>query len=147
MLHKRSATGTGPVFIIEPPSKVDFVLKNTNVVINCLVHGDPDPNVTWYTKDGLQIHDQAKNPNGVFRILRNNSLMLQVMPGTSYQNGQVNTMIQASVFVCKASNRYGTIVSRPVQLNTGKIRLSVIVRTDQDSNPMLTVLMINHSSQ
>ena len=46
----------GPVFIKEPPNKVDFS-NGTGTVIDCAATGTPKPDVNWFYKDGKQVQD------------------------------------------------------------------------------------------
>lgn len=111
--------GTGPVFIMEPTSKVDITSRSKGVVINCLVHGDPEPAVSWHYKDGKPINDRSEDPGRIFRVLANNSLHVK-MHYDSDSNRQQEDAIQASEIKCKAANKFGTIVSAPVQINGGR---------------------------
>ncbi|KAG1675437.1 Down syndrome cell adhesion molecule-like protein Dscam2 [Nymphon striatum] len=99
-------SGTGPVFILEPPHKLTF-FNNKGASISCLVHGDPDPIVTWVTDTG----SKQENVPGFLEILRNNSLVF-----VSFETGNYQQEIHATSFRCKATNRYGTIVSNRVNV-------------------------------
>lgn len=123
-VESRSA-GTGPVFIVEPPSKVDFAINSRGVVIDCLVHGDPEPVVSWHDQHGRQIFDKSSTPSGLVRLLPNNSL--SILPSTSGNtNGNHDHIMQASIYKCKAKNKYGTIVSRPALVNAGRYFINII---------------------
>ncbi|KAG1677259.1 Down syndrome cell adhesion molecule-like protein Dscam2 [Nymphon striatum] len=98
--------GTGPVFILEPPHTLTF-LNHKGAIINCLVHGDPDPIVTWVENNG----NKQENIPGYLEILRNNSLVF--LP---FNTGNYRQEIHASNFRCKATNRFGTIVSNIVKV-------------------------------
>lgn len=119
--------GTGPVFIVEPPSKVDFSLTTPSLIVNCLIHGDPEPTVTWHKQDGTEILDRSRISGGLLsRILRNNSLELS----TSGSNEEMDKFdaSQASIYNCKASNKYGAIISRPVHINKGTFIIMFLVK-------------------
>ncbi|KAG1685713.1 Down syndrome cell adhesion molecule-like protein Dscam2 [Nymphon striatum] len=60
--------GTGPIFIVEPPTKLAF-LNTHGAVINCLVHGDPIPKIQWVNKNGKKVTDI----DDLLKILANNS--------------------------------------------------------------------------
>ncbi|KAG1652220.1 Down syndrome cell adhesion molecule-like protein Dscam2 [Nymphon striatum] len=98
------AKGTGPIFILEPQRKVAF-LNSHGTVINCLVHGEPTPTVHWINKRNELVQDVS----GLLRNLANNSLSL-----SKFSNGQYQQAIHATTYRCKATNKYGTIISRKV---------------------------------
>ncbi|KAG1677276.1 Down syndrome cell adhesion molecule-like protein Dscam2 [Nymphon striatum] len=98
--------GIGPIFIVEPPTKLAF-LNIHGAMINCLVHGDPIPKVQWVNKNGQNVEDI----NGLLKKLENNSLSL-----IKFDNGLYRQNIHATTYICKASNKYGTIISREVHV-------------------------------
>ncbi|KAG1685711.1 Down syndrome cell adhesion molecule-like protein Dscam2 [Nymphon striatum] len=105
-LLMNESKGTGPIFIVEPPRKLEF-LNTYGAVINCLVHGDPIPKVQWVNKNGQNVEDI----HGLLKKLENNSLSLP-----KFDNGLYRQNIHATIYVCKASNKYGTIISREIQV-------------------------------
>lgn len=114
-------SGTGPVFIMEPAQDIEISSRSKGVVIDCLVHGDPEPLVSWHHTDGRTLDDKSVGSNGMFKILGNNSLYLQeyyAMNSLRQQDG----VIKSSGLICKATNKFGTIVSPPVHINAGKCR-------------------------
>ncbi|KAG1652232.1 Down syndrome cell adhesion molecule-like protein Dscam2 [Nymphon striatum] len=89
-----------------PPRKIEF-LNTYGAVINCLVHGDPIPKVQWINKNGQNVEDI----HGLLKKLENNSLSLP-----KFDNGLYRQNIHATTYICKASNKYGTIISREIQV-------------------------------
>lgn len=46
----------GPIFIKEPPNRVDFS-NTTGAVVECAVRGSPPPDVIWVRSDGTAVGD------------------------------------------------------------------------------------------
>ena len=46
----------GPVFVKEPPSKVDFS-NSTGAEIPCQARGNPQPEIIWLRADGTAVGD------------------------------------------------------------------------------------------
>ncbi|CAM1309782.1 Uncharacterised protein at_DN0218, partial [Pycnogonum litorale] len=103
-----TTSGVGPVFIVQPPNTVEFFHAD-GAVINCIVHGDPFPEVTWIT--GKSFRNTVKIVPGLLSILPNSSLVLEPFKSTSYRQD-----IHSSEYRCRASNKYGTIISVPVNV-------------------------------
>lgn len=122
MLGNAVAAGTGPVFIVEPPSRLDFSInRSKGVVIDCLVHGDPDPIVSWLRPDGSVITNQDNISGRYFKLLPNNSLVFVTIGNYGHPETKLESELR-----CKASNKYGSIVSRPVHINAGKNTFSSV---------------------
>ncbi|CAM1309779.1 Uncharacterised protein r2_g1992 [Pycnogonum litorale] len=100
--------GTGPLFILQPQSTVEFLHSN-GAVIDCLVHGDPVPEVTWITETAK--NTPVNNIPGLLTILPNNSLLLKSFKSPSYRQE-----IHSTIYRCKAANKYGVIISNPVHV-------------------------------
>lgn len=46
----------GPIFVKEPPNRVDFS-NGTGAVIECQARGNPQPDVIWVRSDGTAVGD------------------------------------------------------------------------------------------
>ena len=46
----------GPVFIREPPNRVDFS-NTTGAVVECTARGNPQPEIIWIRSDGTAVGD------------------------------------------------------------------------------------------
>ena len=46
----------GPVFVLEPPNKIDFS-NSTGTVVECAARGSPAPRVAWVRGDGQPVDD------------------------------------------------------------------------------------------
>lgn len=46
----------GPIFIKEPPNRVDFS-NTTGAVVECAARGSPPPDVIWVRSDGTAVGD------------------------------------------------------------------------------------------
>lgn len=49
-------TTVGPMFIKEPPNRVDFS-NTTGAVIECTARGNPTPEIIWIRPDGTAVGD------------------------------------------------------------------------------------------
>ncbi|RWS17533.1 dscam:-like isoform D [Dinothrombium tinctorium] len=101
-----------PVFIIEPPNRVDF-LNSTGVSIDCKAIGNPSPKISWKLR--RDINNLATNVPNLRETLANGTLVLKPMKPEQYRQD-----VHASVYNCEASNTVGTILSRDIRV-TGVI--------------------------
>lgn len=46
----------GPIFVKEPPNRVDFS-NGTGAVIECQARGNPQPDIIWIRADGTAVGD------------------------------------------------------------------------------------------
>jgi len=46
----------GPVFVKEPPNRVDFS-NGTGAVVECQARGNPQPDIIWVRADGTAVGD------------------------------------------------------------------------------------------
>lgn len=46
----------GPVFVKEPPNRVDFS-NGTGAVVECQARGNPQPDIIWVRGDGTAVGD------------------------------------------------------------------------------------------
>lgn len=96
----------GPVFIQEPPHRVDF-LNSTGASVFCSAHGNPKPIIKWTLTD----HSIVNDAPGMRKILHNGTLLFLPFAAEEYESD-----IHSAVYVCVASNSVGMIVSRKVHV-------------------------------
>uniref|UniRef100_T1JCP5 Ig-like domain-containing protein n=1 Tax=Strigamia maritima TaxID=126957 RepID=T1JCP5_STRMM len=96
----------GPVFITEPPDRVDFS-NSTGAIVECSAHGNPLPIVHWSLMNGSSVND-VKN---IRHILPNGSLHFPSFRANLYQQD-----VHAGRYQCIASSPLGVIRSRPVHV-------------------------------
>jgi len=46
----------GPVFVKEPPNRIDFS-NGTGAVVECQARGNPQPDIIWVRSDGTAVGD------------------------------------------------------------------------------------------
>ncbi|XP_077518316.1 cell adhesion molecule Dscam1-like isoform X2 [Amblyomma americanum] len=96
----------GPVFVHEPPRRVDFS-NSTGATVACAATGSPEPRVTWTTADGSSLEDVR----GLRYARPNGSLVLPPFRAEDYRQD-----VHATVYRCAASNPVGAVVSRDVHV-------------------------------
>ncbi|CAM1309780.1 Uncharacterised protein at_DN1445 [Pycnogonum litorale] len=96
----------GPLFILEPLSKVEF-LNTEGATVTCIAHGEPEPDIRWIYADGSDI---SFIPN-IIEITADNSL--KIYP---FSNKEFRQDIHSSVYTCKATNLHGSIISHKVTI-------------------------------
>ncbi|KAL1428795.1 hypothetical protein MTO96_002516 [Rhipicephalus appendiculatus] len=96
----------GPVFLHEPPRRVDFS-NSTGATVACSATGSPEPRVTWTSADGTPMEDVR----GLRYARPNGSLVLPPFRAEDYRQD-----VHATVYRCAASNPVGAIVSRDVHV-------------------------------
>lgn len=100
----------GPVFIQEPPHRVEFS-NSSGGRVDCSAHGSPQPELGWSLGDGtpvVHIPDlRLVHPNG--------SLVFPPFPAEHYSHD-----IHTALYRCKARNQMGQIVSRDVHVRAGE---------------------------
>ncbi|KAG1670051.1 Down syndrome cell adhesion molecule-like protein Dscam2 [Nymphon striatum] len=96
----------GPLFIHEPPLKVEF-MNDKGATVDCLAHGEPEPQIEWITDNGVKVHDSG----WIRRVYNNGSMVLAPFSADQYRQE-----VHASVYKCTASNIHGRIVSSPVSI-------------------------------
>ncbi|KAG1671033.1 Down syndrome cell adhesion molecule-like protein Dscam2 [Nymphon striatum] len=105
-----SSSITGPVFLKQPRSQVDF-LNNEGATIDCSAYGIPDPKINWYrVEDGFD-RKLIEDIPSLIQTFRNGTLVLHSFPIEQYRQD-----IHASIYVCCASNSHGSIISPPVSV-------------------------------
>lgn len=101
---------TGPIFIKEPKSKIDF-LNTQGITLDCSAHGFPDPEITWYRQNGLDEMQPLENTPPLLNFYANGSLAIHNFAGDQYRQD-----IHATVYKCMASNVHGSIISHSVSV-------------------------------
>jgi len=100
----------GPLFIQEPPHRVEFS-NSSGGRVDCSAHGSPPPQLAWSLGDGtpvVQVPDlRLVHPNG--------SLVFPPFPAEHYRHD-----IHTALYRCKAQNQMGQVVSRDVHVRAGK---------------------------
>ncbi|XP_064480163.1 cell adhesion molecule Dscam1-like [Ornithodoros turicata] len=97
----------GPVFSIEPPSRVEF-LNSTESILRCEADARPDAVITW-----SRVGASGPLPDiaGLRHVRPDGALVF-----SSFRAEDFRQDIHAAVYRCSASNSIGTIVSRDVHV-------------------------------
>ncbi|CAM1303008.1 Uncharacterised protein g3434 [Pycnogonum litorale] len=106
-------TVSGPVFILEPKSPVEF-MNTAGKTLDCSAHGVPDPEISWYTSslDGQEY--KATDVASIRRLYKNGSMVFM-----SFRSDQYIGNVHSAIYRCSASNVHGRIVSSPVSVRAG----------------------------
>ncbi|XP_048480561.1 Down syndrome cell adhesion molecule-like protein Dscam2 isoform X1 [Plutella xylostella] len=96
----------GPIFIKEPPNRVDFS-NTTGAVVECAARGSPTPDVIWVRADGSAVGDVP----GLRQVLPNGNLVFPPFRAEDYRQE-----VHAQVYACLARNPTGSIHSRDVNV-------------------------------
>ncbi|KAJ9593690.1 hypothetical protein L9F63_014738, partial [Diploptera punctata] len=96
----------GPVFIKEPPNRVDFS-NTTGAEVECSARGNPVPEIIWVRADGTAVGDVP----GLRQVLPNGNLAFPAFRAEDYRQE-----VHAQVYVCLARNSVGSIHSRDVNV-------------------------------
>jgi hypothetical protein len=100
----------GPLFIQEPPHRVEFS-NSSGGRVDCSAHGSPPPELGWSLGDGTPVVQvpalRLVHPNG--------SLVFPSFPAEHYRHD-----IHTALYRCKARNQMGQIVSRDVHVRAGE---------------------------
>nr|ATU82862.1 secreted Ig-domain-containing protein [Pristhesancus plagipennis] len=99
-------TTVGPMFIKEPPNRVDFS-NTTGAVIECTARGNPTPEIIWIRSDGTAVGDVP----GLRQVLANGNLVFPPFRAEDYRQE-----VHAQVYICLAKNSVGSIHSRDVNV-------------------------------
>ncbi|CAH1979446.1 unnamed protein product [Acanthoscelides obtectus] len=103
-------TSSGPVFVKEPPNRVDFS-NTTGAVVECLAKGNPQPDIIWVrAADGTAVGDVP----GLRQVLANGNLVFTPFRAEDYRQE-----VHAQVYACLAKNTEGSITSRDVNVRAG----------------------------
>ncbi|XP_043207619.1 Down syndrome cell adhesion molecule-like protein Dscam2 isoform X5 [Amphibalanus amphitrite] len=114
----------GPVFVLEPPNKIDFS-NSTGTVVECAARGSPPPRVTWVRGDGQPVDDVT----GLRQVFSNGTLRFLAFRAEDYRQE-----IHAQVYRCLANNSEGSVVSRDVH-----VRAVVAQQYSASVNPVYVV--------
>ncbi|XP_066244760.1 cell adhesion molecule Dscam1 isoform X25 [Euwallacea similis] len=96
----------GPVFLKEPPNRVDFS-NTTGAVVECSASGNPPPDIIWVRSDGTAVGDVP----GLRQVLANGNLVFPPFRAEDYRQE-----VHAQVYACLAKNSVGSINSRDVNV-------------------------------
>ncbi|XP_071050253.1 cell adhesion molecule Dscam1 isoform X5 [Onthophagus taurus] len=96
----------GPIFLREPPNRIDFS-NSTGSVVECKARGNPPPEIIWVRSDGTAVGDVP----GLRQILANGNLVFPPFRAEDYRQE-----VHAQVYSCLAKNTVGTIHSRDVNV-------------------------------
>ncbi|XP_045495019.1 Down syndrome cell adhesion molecule-like protein Dscam2 [Colias croceus] len=115
----------GPIFMKEPPNRVDFS-NTTGAVVECAARGSPAPDVIWVRADGTAVGDVP----GLRQVLPNGNLVFPPFRAEDYRQE-----VHAQVYACLARNPVGTIHSRDVN-----VRAVVSQHYDTDVNKEYVIM-------
>ncbi|KAL1498145.1 hypothetical protein ABEB36_008993 [Hypothenemus hampei] len=96
----------GPVFLKEPPNRVDFS-NTTGAVVECSASGNPPPDIIWVRSDGTAVGDVP----GLRQVLANGNLVFPPFRAEDYRQE-----VHAQVYACLAKNSVGSVHSRDVNV-------------------------------
>ncbi|XP_068899432.1 cell adhesion molecule Dscam1 isoform X27 [Tenebrio molitor] len=97
---------SGPVFVREPPNRIDFS-NTTGAVVECSAHGNPTPDIIWVRSDGTAVGDVP----GLRQVLANGNLVFPPFRAEDYRQE-----VHAQVYACLAKNSVGSVHSRDVNV-------------------------------
>ncbi|CAH1168788.1 unnamed protein product [Phyllotreta striolata] len=96
----------GPLFIQEPPHRVEFS-NNSGKKVDCTAHGSPPPDVEWILADGSPVHQVSE-----LRLLfPNGSLVFPPFANDRYRHD-----VHAALYRCRLKSALGVVVSRDVHV-------------------------------
>ncbi|XP_047359301.1 Down syndrome cell adhesion molecule-like protein Dscam2 isoform X36 [Vespa velutina] len=96
----------GPVFVKEPPNRVDFS-NGTGAVVECQARGNPQPDIIWVRGDGTAVGDVP----GLRQVLPNGNLVFPPFRAEDYRQE-----VHAQVYSCLARSPAGSVHSRDVNV-------------------------------
>ncbi|XP_076476965.1 Down syndrome cell adhesion molecule 1 isoform X12 [Bombus vancouverensis nearcticus] len=96
----------GPVFVKEPPNRVDFS-NGTGAVVECQARGNPQPDIIWVRADGSAVGDVP----GLRQVLPNGNLVFPPFRAEDYRQE-----VHAQVYSCLARSPAGSVHSRDVNV-------------------------------
>lgn len=99
----------GPVFVREPPNRVDFS-NTTGAVVECSARGSPPPEIIWVRADGTAVGDVP----GLRQVLANGNLVFPPFRAEDYRQE-----VHAQIYACLAKNSVGSIHSKDVNVRAG----------------------------
>ncbi|XP_051862940.1 cell adhesion molecule Dscam2 isoform X2 [Drosophila albomicans] len=95
-----------PTFLQEPPTHLLFG-NDTGAQLNCIAHGNPQPDISWVRRDGTLVTQVP----GLRRISGNGTIYF-----SPFLPQYFRTDVHEATYRCRASNEAGTILSRNVQV-------------------------------
>ncbi|XP_025268088.1 Down syndrome cell adhesion molecule-like protein Dscam2 isoform X39 [Camponotus floridanus] len=96
----------GPVFVKEPPNRVDFS-NGTGAVVECQARGNPQPDIIWVRSDGTAVGDVP----GLRQVFQNGNLVFPPFRAEDYRQE-----VHAQVYSCLARSPAGSVHSRDVNV-------------------------------
>ncbi|XP_039283577.1 Down syndrome cell adhesion molecule-like protein Dscam2 isoform X42 [Nilaparvata lugens] len=96
----------GPIFIKEPPNRVDFS-NTTGAVVECTARGQPAPEIIWVRADGTAVGEVP----GLRQVQPNGNLVFPPFRAEDYRQE-----VHAQVYICLAKNSVGSIHSKDVNV-------------------------------
>ncbi|KAB0795379.1 hypothetical protein PPYR_12218 [Photinus pyralis] len=96
----------GPVFVREPPNRIDFS-NTTGAVVECSARGHPPPEIIWVRSDGTAVGDVP----GLRQVLANGNLVFPPFRAEDYRQE-----VHAQIYACLAKNSVGSIHSKDVNV-------------------------------
>jgi hypothetical protein len=113
-VFSRAADGLeqqGPLFLLEPVSRVEFS-NSSGAHVDCSAHGSPPLRVEWLLADG-----SPALPVPQLRVLHpNGTLELPPFPAERLRHD-----VHSALYRCRVSNQLGATISRDVHVRAGTL--------------------------
>ncbi|XP_018361981.1 PREDICTED: Down syndrome cell adhesion molecule-like protein Dscam2 [Trachymyrmex cornetzi] len=97
----------GPVFVKEPPNRIDFS-NGTGAVVECQARGNPQPDIIWVRSDG---NTAVGDVPGLRQVMPNGNLVFPPFRAEDYRQE-----VHAQVYTCLARSPAGSVHSRDVNV-------------------------------
>ncbi|KYQ60785.1 hypothetical protein ALC60_00153 [Trachymyrmex zeteki] len=97
----------GPVFVKEPPNRIDFS-NGTGAVVECQARGNPQPDIIWVRSDG---NTAVGDVPGLRQVMPNGNLVFPPFRAEDYRQE-----VHAQIYTCLARSPAGSVHSRDVNV-------------------------------
>ncbi|XP_044018814.1 Down syndrome cell adhesion molecule-like protein Dscam2 isoform X18 [Aphidius gifuensis] len=112
----------GPVFVKEPPNRVDFS-NGTGAEVECQARGNPQPDIIWVRADGSAVGDVP----GLRQVLPNGNLVFPPFRAEDYRQE-----VHAQVYSCLATSPAGSVHSRDVNVRAVVLQNNYLTESENE---------------